>query len=99
MAGYVIEHAVKRAVSILHCEDVILAQPSTKGAQGKKQWRVLACDPRGLPVTTRRYVDQTFLQLGFGVHCHRCPGVWVSERFPAIVAGASSHPLYQNEQS
>jgi acetyl-CoA C-acetyltransferase len=98
MAGYVIEHAVKRAgIDPSLVEDCILGATFHEGAQGKNMAR-LAAIRAGLPVTTAGMSINRFCSSGLQSIAIAAQRV-VSEKIPAIVAGGvESISLCQNEK-
>lgn len=98
MAGYVIEHAVKRAgIDPSLVEDVILGATFHEGAQGKNMAR-LAAIRGGLPVTTAGMSINRFCSSGLQSIAIAAQRV-VSEKIPAIVAGGvESISLCQNDK-
>lgn len=98
MAGYVIEHAVKRAgIDPSLIEDCILGATFHEGAQGKNMAR-LAAIRGGLPVTTAGMSINRFCSSGLQSIAIAAQRV-VSEKIPAIVAGGvESISLCQNEK-
>ena len=98
MAGYVIEHAVKRAgIDPSLIEDCILGATFQEGAQGKNMAR-LAAIRGGLPVTTAGMSINRFCSSGLQSIAIAAQRV-VSEKIPAIVAGGvESISLCQNEK-
>ena len=98
MAGYVIEHAVKRAgIDPSIVEDVILGATFHEGAQGKNMAR-LAAIRGGLPVTTAGMSINRFCSSGLQSIAIAAQRV-VSEKIPAIVAGGvESISLCQNDK-
>ncbi|WP_150305934.1 acetyl-CoA C-acyltransferase [Pseudomonas saliphila] len=98
MAGYVIEHAVKRAgIDPSIIEDVILGATFHEGAQGKNMAR-LAAIRGGLPVTTAGMSINRFCSSGLQSIAIAAQRV-VSEKIPAIVAGGvESISLCQNDK-
>ncbi|MEH6565496.1 MAG: acetyl-CoA C-acyltransferase [Halopseudomonas sp.] len=98
MAGYVIEHAVKRAgIDPSLVEDVILGATFHEGAQGKNMAR-LAAIRAGLPVTTAGMSINRFCSSGLQSIAIAAQRV-VSEKIPAIVAGGvESISLCQNDK-
>jgi acetyl-CoA C-acetyltransferase len=98
MAGYVIEHAVKRAgIDPSLVEDVILGATFHEGAQGKNMAR-LAAIRAGMPVTTAGMSINRFCSSGLQSIAIAAQRV-VSEKIPAIVAGGvESISLCQNDK-
>ncbi len=98
MAGYVIEHAVKRAgIDPSLVEDCILGATFHEGAQGKNMAR-LAAIRAGLPVTTAGMSINRFCSSGLQSIAIAAQRV-VSEKIPAIVAGGvESISLCQNDK-
>ncbi|WP_373188227.1 acetyl-CoA C-acyltransferase [Halopseudomonas sp.] len=98
MAGYVIEHAVKRAgIDPSLVEDCILGATFHEGAQGKNMAR-LAAIRAGLPVTTAGMSINRFCSSGLQSIAIAAQRV-VSEKVPAIVAGGvESISLCQNDK-
>jgi len=98
MAGYVIEHAVKRAgIDPSLVEDVILGATFHEGAQGKNMAR-LAAIRGGLPVTTAGMSINRFCSSGLQSIAIASQRV-ISEQIPAIVAGGvESISLCQNDK-
>ena len=98
MAGYVIEHAVKRAgIDPSLVEDCILGATFHEGAQGKNMAR-LAAVRAGLPVTTAGMSINRFCSSGLQSIAIAAQRV-VSEKIPAIVAGGvESISLCQNDK-
>lgn len=98
MAGYVIEHAVKRAgIDPALVEDCILGATFQEGAQGKNMAR-LAAIRAGLPVTTAGMSINRFCSSGLQSIAIAAQRV-VSEKIPAIVAGGvESISLCQNDK-
>ena len=98
MAGFVIEHAVKRAgIDPALVEDCILGATFHEGAQGKNMAR-LAAIRGGLPVTTAGMSINRFCSSGLQSIAIAAQRV-VSEKIPAIVAGGvESISLCQNDK-
>ncbi|SFM85902.1 acetyl-CoA C-acyltransferase [Halopseudomonas yangmingensis] len=98
MAGFVIEHAVKRAgIDPALVEDCILGATFHEGAQGKNMAR-LAAIRGGLPVTTAGLSINRFCSSGLQSIAIAAQRV-VSEKIPAIVAGGvESISLCQNDK-
>ena len=98
MAGYVIEHAVKRAgIDPSLVQDCILGATFHEGAQGKNMAR-LAAIRAGLPVTTAGMSINRFCSSGLQSIAIAAQRV-VSEKIPAIVAGGvESISLCQNDK-
>lgn len=98
MAGYVIEHAVKRAgIDPSLVEDVILGATFHEGAQGKNMAR-LAAIRGGMPITTAGMSINRFCSSGLQSIAIAAQRV-VSEKIPAIVAGGvESISLCQNDK-
>ncbi|MFN3581080.1 MAG: acetyl-CoA C-acyltransferase [Pseudomonas sp.] len=98
MAGFVIEHAVRRAgIDPALVEDCILGATFHEGAQGKNMAR-LAAIRGGLPVTTAGMSINRFCSSGLQSIAIAAQRV-VSEKIPAIVAGGvESISLCQNDK-
>lgn len=89
MAGHVIKHAVERAgIDPSIVEDVIMGAAYQEGAQGRNIAR-LAAIRAGLPVTTAGFSINRFCSSGLQSIALAAQRV-VSEKVPAMVAGASS---------